>query len=103
MDDGFENALKIANKKHDIIALQVNDRKEKELPDAGIVRFSDRETGMTQWVDTSNKKVRTKYAAEALRQNAELREIFRRSGVDNQRLLTDEPYIVPLMQLFKRR
>lgn len=103
MDDGFENALKIANKKHDIIALQVNDRKEKVLPDAGIVRFSDRESGMTQWVDTSNKKVRTKYAAEALRHNAELQEIFRRSGVDNQRLLTDEPYIVPLMQLFKRR
>lgn len=103
IDEGFENALKIANKKHDVIALQINDRREIEMPNAGIVRFRDMETGAMNWVDTASRKVRNDFEAEAEAHDARLKERFRRAGVDHERLMTDQPYILPLMQLFKRR
>jgi len=103
MDAGFENALKISNKKHDVIALQINDRRELELPNAGVLRFTDVETGENRWIDTASKKVRRKFNEEAVQHDKRLKETFKKAGVDHTRLLTDEAYVIPLMQLFKRR
>jgi len=103
IDNDFEQALKIANRRHDIIALQIQDKRELEMPNIGIVKFEDKETGKTKWVNTSNKKTRTQYKANALRRDGELKDIFRRAGVDFAKIETHKPYTIPLMNLFKRR
>ncbi len=102
-DKDFERALKIANRRHDIIALQVQDKREVEMPNIGIAKFEDAESGNTKWINTSRKKTRTKYKAAALKRDVELKDIFRRAGVDYTKIETHKPYTIPLMNLFKRR
>lgn len=102
-DNNFVDALKIANKKHDLVALRIYDKREMELPDIGLVKFMDAETGTLKWIDTSDKDVRTHFYAEAKKQEAFLKEIFNKSGVDSADINTAESYIKPLMNLFKRR
>ncbi len=103
MDEGFEDALKIANRKHDVVALQLSDIREQELPNVGIVQLLDAETGQRSWINTSRKKNRNTYKANALKRQDELQKLMRRSGVDHTQLLTHESYVQPLMNLFKRR
>ncbi len=103
MDDGYEKALKIANKKHDLVALRVYDPREQELPDMGLVPFRDAETGRLEWINTFSKKVRTAFKSKALEHEAKVQDLFRRSGVDHVSIAADENYIRPLMTLFKRR
>jgi len=102
-DANFIDALKIANKKHDLIALRIYDKREQELPKMGLVKFMDAETGAIRWVDTSDKNVRTHFLATAKKHEAVLKETFNRSGVDAADINTAESYIKPLMNLFKRR
>jgi uncharacterized protein (DUF58 family) len=102
-DTNFIDALKIANKKHDLVALRIYDKREMELPNIGLVKFMDAETGTLKWMDTSDKNVRTHFYAEAKKQEASLKEIFNRSGVDSADINTADSYIKPLMNLFKRR
>lgn len=103
MDEGFEDALRIANRKHDVVALNVYDRRETEMPSMGLVPFQDAETGKTRWIDTSSARVRNQYKAEALRREAWLNETFTKAGIDYTRLVTDRNYVQPLMRLFKKR
>lgn len=103
LSEGFEDELKIANKKHDLVALQIFDQREIEMPNVGLVQFEDAETGNVQWFDTSKEKNRTAYKANGLRKHGEIREILKRSGIDYTKLATHESYIQPLMTLFKRR
>ncbi len=103
MSDDFTDALKIANKKHDLVALQIYDKREHELPDVGFIKLMDAETGILKWIDTSDKNVRVHFAASALKQDAMLKEMFNKCGVDTAKINTAESYIKPLMNLFKRR
>jgi uncharacterized protein (DUF58 family) len=103
LDEGFSDAIKIANKKHDLIALQVFDVRETELPDVGLVRVKDAETGRDQWIDTSDAKVRQEYKARNTRHEGYLNDLFMRSGVDSARIRTDQDFVKPLTGLFKRR
>jgi len=103
MDKNFADALKIANKKHDLVALKVYDKRELELPDIGLVKLLDAETGELKWIDTSDKNIRNHFAAEGLRHEALIKEIFNKSGVDAAYINTAEAYTKPLMNLFKRR
>lgn len=103
MADNFTDALKIANKKHDIVALRIYDKRETELPNIGLVKFKDAETGSVRWIDTSDKNVRTHYYAAAKAREEKLKETFNKSGVDSADINTAEPYIKPLSNLFKRR
>jgi uncharacterized protein (DUF58 family) len=103
MDADFRDALKIANKKHDLIALRIYDKREQELPDVGLIKLADAETGAIKWVNTSDKKVRTLFAVNAKKREAFLKETFNKSGVDTANISTSESYIVPLTNLFKRR
>ncbi|HRI42266.1 MAG TPA: DUF58 domain-containing protein [Bacteroidia bacterium] len=101
--ENFERELKLANKKHDLVALEIIDPREESLPDIGLVRFEDAETGTSQWIDTGDPAVR-----EAFQKNMQVRsrrnaDLFARSGVDTVRLSTDRSYVQPLMQLFKKR
>jgi len=97
------DALKIANKKHDVVALKITDRREHELPDAGLVHLRDAETGALRWVNTSSKKIREHYRNSFLKRENRLKEIFTKSGVDTASIGTSESYVKPLMNLFKKR
>ena len=99
----FTNSLRIASNKHDVVALKVYDKTEKELPDVGLMRLKDAETGEERWVDTSSAAVREAYLAWQIKQEKEMENTFRQCGVDYTDLATDEDYIRPLVQLFKRR
>ncbi len=103
IDENFETALKIANRKHDIIALKIYDHRETELPSIGLLRMKDAETGEQRWVDSSSKKVRRLYAEWWNKTSQNHKEIFSRSGVDWTPIRTDQDYVKPLIQLFKRR
>jgi uncharacterized protein (DUF58 family) len=103
IDKNFADALKIANKKHDVVALRVYDNRENVLPDIGLVKLLDAETGELKWIDTSDKNIRDHFAAEGLKHEAFIKEAFNKSGVDAAYINTAEAYIKPLMNMFKRR
>jgi uncharacterized protein (DUF58 family) len=103
MDENFTDALKIANKKHDLVALRIYDKRENELPDVGLIKIQDAETGSLKWIDTSDRKVRTHFAVNAKKREDQLKDVFNKSGVDTATISTSESYIVPLTNLFKRR
>jgi uncharacterized protein (DUF58 family) len=98
-----EEAIKIANKKHDVVALQVYDQRELDIPSLGLVKMKDSETGRFLWVDTSNKKVREGYSKWNSIRQATLKKVFSKSGVDSVAIRTDQSYVKPLMNFFKRR
>ena len=99
----FENALKIASHKHDIIAIKVNDIRETEMPDIGLARFIDSETGEELWVDTSSDNLRKMYAEYWNNINHNLKDLFNKCGIDNVEIFTGDDYVKPLIKLFKRR
>ncbi len=101
--NGFEDALKIANRKHDVIALKINDEREAKIPDIGFVRMLDAETGETMWVDTSNKMVRKKYFDYYINREVQIKETFSKASVDAVTIKTDMDYVKPLLNLFKKR
>lgn len=103
MDDGFEKAIQIANYKHDLIAIRVTDEREHEIPNIGLVRMLDAETGKSSWVDTSSAKVRDNYAKQIHSKSTYLDTIFGRYGVDFAKVYTGQDYVKPLMKLFKKR
>jgi uncharacterized protein (DUF58 family) len=100
---GYEKRLAVANRRFDLIALQVSDPRESELPDAGLVEMEDPETGERVSVDTSSAGVRRRYRERVLAFRAERDRLFRRLGVDSIELSTDRPYIEPLERFFRMR
>jgi uncharacterized protein (DUF58 family) len=103
IDTGFNDALKIANKKHDVIALKINDIRERELPDVGLIRVKDAETGRSRWIDTSSSELRKIYKENKIKVDAQLNELFIKCGVDSIDLDTDKDYIKSLKKLFLKR
>lgn len=102
-DTGYEDALKIASKKHDIVSIRITDDREKALPDLGLVKIYDPETHQTLWVDTSSTEVRNNFA-DAYRQHSNyVNEVFRKYGIDNVEISTGQDYVKQLMRLFKQR
>ncbi len=99
----FEDALSIANRKHDLVALRIYDRREAEIPSLGLVQAKDAETGKFTWVDTSDKFVRDSYLKWWNSRQISLNNMFSKSGVDNVMIRTDEDYVKPLIKLFKQR
>jgi len=99
----FEEALKISSRKHDVVALRIYDAHEAQMPAIGLVQFRDAETGQTLWADTSNARVRNQYKQHWDGIQRKLDETFRRSGIDNTFIRTDEDYVKPMMRLFKQR
>ncbi len=103
MDAGFDDAIKVASKKHDLAALRIVDPREEEMPDVGLVRFKDAETGFVSVMDTSDANVRNNYRLY-FQQSARLTsELLNKSGVDHVSIRTDQSYVKPLMNLFKQR
>ncbi|MDH6308410.1 uncharacterized protein (DUF58 family) [Dysgonomonas sp. PFB1-18] len=99
----YNNALTIANRKHDIVALQVYDNLETQLPDVGLLKTVDAESGAERWIDTSSRKVRQTYKDWWQKQQENMQTSFNRSKVDSVSVRTDEDYVKALMALFKKR
>lgn len=103
IDTNYEEALKIASKKHDLIALKISDQREAELPSVGMINMKDAETGQTIWIDSSSKRVRTAYKQNWLAMQQRIDNNLMKYGIDSANLATDTDYIKPLMTLFKKR
>jgi uncharacterized protein (DUF58 family) len=103
LDDNYEDALKIANQKHDIVALKIYDPRETEIPDIGFVQFKDAESGSYKWINTSSKQSRQTYKNWWIENDAKMISTFRKAGVDSVSIRTDEDYVKALMSLFKKR
>lgn len=101
--NNYDSALTIANRKHDIVALQVYDPRETELPKIGLMKVQDAETGHEQWIDTSSRKVRDLYRNWWNRRQGEMLNTFKKSRVDSISVRTDEDYVRALIALFKMR
>ena len=99
----FESELRIAANKHDLVALRITDRREMEIPKVGLVKFKDAETGREKWVDTSSRAWHDAYQQMILQESVKLNRLFTMQGIDNTLIYTDEDYVKPLMQLFKKR
>lgn len=99
----YYNALTIANRKHDIVALQVYDSLETQLPSVGLMKMLDAETGSEHWIDTSSRKVRQTYKDWWQKQQDSMQISFNRSKVDSVSVRTDEDYVKALLALFKKR
>jgi len=100
---GFETALRIAGKRHDVIAVTIADPSEQTLPDVGLIQLSDAESGETILIDSSDTTVRNRYAAEAARRRAALEQMMRSINLDMIELRTDQPYVEPLIRFFRKR
>ena len=103
MNTDFEDALSIAGKKHDVIALHIADMREKSLPTMGLVKFKDAETGAFFFADTSDKTVAIEYQRWWQNHEKRITQIFKKCGVDYVAMNTGEDYIKPLKSLFKKR
>ena len=99
----FQQSLQIANRKHDVVAIQVYDQRAKELPDVGLMKVVDAETGFEQYVDTSSKRLRDSYRKYWMNRQSQLLETFNKSNVDNVSIATNEDFVKALMMLFKQR
>ena len=102
-DVGFEDALRRAARRHDLVALRIEDPLDRRLPEVGWTQVQDPETGLSTWLNTSRPQVRQRYAAAEHAREEGLRALFARSGVDAATMLTDAPYVEPLLRLFDRR
>jgi uncharacterized protein (DUF58 family) len=102
-EPGFEDALKVAGKKHDMIGIKVYDKMDMELPPIGMIEAEDSETGGRYWVDTSDYLVRTSYQQYFFNQTEQCKGIFQKAGCDLLHLRTDEDYVKILQRFFVGR
>jgi len=99
----FVDAMRIASGKHDLVALNISDRREKQLPDVGFIRVTDPETGTEKWIDTSLARIRKEYAERWKLHDETVSNAFISCGVDAATISTGDDYIKPLISLFKHR
>lgn len=99
----FEDALKIAGKKHDLVALRIYDEREIILPDLGLINIVDAETDENRWIDSGSQIVRREFEIAARNRERDLNDVFNRSGIDCTNIRTDQNYVQPLIKLFKKR
>ncbi len=103
IDVELDASLRLLGRKHDVIAVLLNDPRELELPDVGVVALEDAETGRVAYVDTSDGRLRDDYAAAARRRRIERRRALGRLKIDSVELFTDRPFVPSLMAFFNAR
>lgn len=102
-DKDFDKQLRITNQKHDLVSIIINDQYEDELPELGLVKMRDAETGAEKIIDTSSTKVRKAYKINRMKQKAYLQEMMLKMKIDAVEVKTNESYVKPLMNFFQRR
>jgi uncharacterized protein (DUF58 family) len=100
IDANYNDALRVAANKHDIIGIKLYDKMDRQLPNVGMLRISDAETGQQKWIDTGNKLVRHKYEQEFFRVTDYCNDVFKKSGADLLHIRTDEDYVKVLQRFF---
>ncbi len=103
IDKNYEKALQIASYKHDLIALNIKDNTEIELPDSGFLKFKDAETDRYVWIDTSDSNVRKTFKKQKLKEKEQLEVLLKKLGINFTELITDKDYVKPLIKMFKSR
>ncbi len=103
MDEGYEKILRIVGRKHDLIGIVLDDRREKEIPNIGLVKLVDAETGAERWIDTSSRRVRERMIFDRKEREKLRNSIFVKSRLDKIEVTTGSNYIQPLVQFFRRR
>lgn len=103
MAENYEDALKIACRKHDIVGLWIYDVRERELPGVGLIKVKDAETGEIAWVDSNSIKVRKAYQDYYRKKLDDTLDVLKKNGMDYVNIATHEDYVKPLMRLFNRR
>lgn len=103
LDEGFEVPLKLASRKHDLILLRLEDPSEQELPDLGLVKWYDPETGEEAWLNTSSPKIREQFVHRVQQQRAAFEGFCRRHNIDLISINTHQSYVQPLMSYFTTR
>lgn len=99
----FDDALKIASNKHDIVALKVHDPFEESIPNIGLIKVVDAESENEEWIDTSSRTVRESYNKWWKDHHTSVQNTFLRCGVDTAELITNVDYVKPLIKLFEKR
>lgn len=99
----FKDAITICNRKHDLVAIQVYDKSAKELPNIGLMKVVDAETGHEMFIDTGSRRLRQAHAQYWADRQAALKDIFNKSNTDNISVATDGDFVKPLLQLFAMR
>jgi uncharacterized protein (DUF58 family) len=99
----FKDALTIANRKHDVVAIQVYDRRETELPSVGLMKIKDAETQAERWIDTSSAKTREIYCQWWNKRQQEMNDSFKKCRVDSVSIRTEDDYVKSLLALFQKR
>ncbi len=101
--EGFKDALTVANRKHDMVAIQVYDRRETELPAVGLMKIKDAETGKERWIDSSSARVRAAYKEWWEKRQAKMSDTFKKCRVDSVSVRTEDDYVKALIALFDKR
>ncbi len=103
MDSGYEKILRIVGKRHDLIGMVLNDRREDEITYMGLVKFTDAETGVERWIDTGDKQTRFLFKKMRERDRQSLQSLFLSSQLDSVEIDTGQNYIKPLVRFFRMR
>jgi len=103
IDDGYDKILGICSRKHDLVAVAISDPREESLPEVGLLKLMDAETGQERWIDTSSAQVRTAFEAHWKAQREGQKQRFLRSRVDAIPVCIDRPYIQPISDFFRSR
>ncbi len=103
MDSGYDSALSIVGRRHDLIGVVLKDPREIDLPDVGLITFRDAETGIQRLIDTHDRKVRNGYRTYLDRVHKSRRSLFLRSKLDSVEIPLDKPYMKPLVDFFRLR
>lgn len=103
LDSGYESALRIVGKRHDLIGIVLHDPREEKLPNVGLLRLRDAETGLLRTIDTNDPTVRALYAEFRRRAREERHMLFVKSKLDEVLIRVDQPYIKPLADFFRLR
>jgi uncharacterized protein (DUF58 family) len=102
-DQGYEHALRVASARHDLIPVNVVDPREVTVPDVGLALIEDLESGEIFEVDTADPRVRQLFEERISRERAQREQMFRRLRMDHVTVRTDEPYVKPIVELFRMR
>ncbi len=103
LTDNYESALTIASRRHDIVGIHIYDEKEEALPNVGLLKVKDAETGRVKVIDTSSKKLRETYNNWFNKHQQFYKSVFTKTGADTIQIKTDEDYVKSLLQFFKKR
>ncbi len=103
LDDSYDDNLRVIGNKHDVIGLKVYDKMDMQLPEVGMLKVQDLESGKSKWLDTNNVMVQHNYQQHFLEQSEIVKTFFRKAGADLLHLRTDEDYVKILQKFFIKR